>query len=61
MIRGWGKSGIGEKDGDGASQGTWIEERTRGYGQWGGVDCGSEGRVGESNGEKSGTTVTEKQ
>ena len=55
-----GRRGVTGKEGEG--QAKEHEQRTHGHGQWGGIDCGSEGGgVGASNEEKGGTTVTEQQ
>ena len=53
-------------EGDNGEEGKGLTEehklRTLGHGQWGGLTVGLEGDgVGESTGEKGGTTVTEQQ
>ena len=47
------------KEGEGARQGTWVEDLWA-VTMLGGIDCESWGGAGESNGGKGETVVTER-
>ena len=58
VTRGIGERKNGGKKGKGQTK--EHEQRTHGHGKWPRIDCGGRGdKVGESNREKGGATVTE--
>ena len=57
-----GEAGGDNRGKKGKGQAKGCEQKTHEHGKWGDIDCGSWGNgIGESKGEKGGTTVTEQQ